>query len=618
MSDELKIGALRRDNVAAIEVRLKEADSTTRLTLSASSGEPYERWFGTEVLSHKREAIRWDRFEKSAVPLLFNHNWDDPIGMVTAARIEGGRLMVDANLFATDRARDIETMVSGGLRNVSIGYQVHEFSEDTKKGIFTATDWEPLEISIVTVPADPTVGVGREAEKEARPVRVVKDVDVNPAALSAIKGAARMDNQGNAPASASADVQVIENGISPVQMEQQRSGAIRKFCEANDLDNRYGEHWIRAGTSWDKIADEIIEIRKTRADAKPQSAAHLGMSQSDARQFSITRAIRACVDKNWAKAGLEAEASKAVAQRMGKMGGEHSFFVPLDVTMLQRDLAAGTGSVGGAFVGTTVMSFIELLRNRSVVMRMGATNMSGLTANVAIPRQLTASSHSWFANEQGTATESDPTFGQLVLSPKTVGGYTEISRQLLQQTGGQAENIVNADLAAVIGLAIDGAAITGPGTAGQPTGIRNTAGIGTANPSIGTNIGYGDAIRFQTAVANANAMFPSFGYVTTPTVAGVLMGKPRFTNSDTPIWGGMLLDGQMVGARAMASLQIGSGTVMAGDFSQVIVAEWGAMEIEVNPYAQFQSGIVGVRALYTADVGVRYGAAFAVGTGFIS
>jgi HK97 family phage major capsid protein/HK97 family phage prohead protease len=613
MSDEIKLGSMRRDVAGAIEVRAKAAEGAqTSLTLSASSSEPYERWFGTEVLSHERKAIRWERFDRQAVPLLFNHNWDDPIGMVTGARVEGGRLLVDANLFATERARDIETMVGGGLRNVSIGYQVHEFVEDTKKGVFTATDWEPLEISIVTVPADPTVGVGRDAEKEARPVRVVRDVQ--PAAIAASTGAT-MATAENAPAGASADIQVIENGLPPVQMEKQRAGAIRKFCEANDLDNRYGEHWIRNGTSWDQIADEIIEIRKQRAETKPQSAAHLGMTQAEAGEFSIARAISACATKNWSKAGLEAEASKAVAQRLGKMAGEHTFFVPLDVQMLKRDLAAGTGSVGGAMVGTTIMSFIELLRNRSVVMRLGATNMPGLSSNVAIPRQLTAASAVWMANEQGTLTESQPTFGQLTLSPKTVGGYTEISRQLLLQTGGQAESIVNADLAAVIGLAVDTAAISGPGTAGQPTGITATSGVGTANPTTGTAVNYADMIRFQTVVAGGNAMFPGFGYVTTPAVAGILMGKPRFTNSDTPIWGGMLLDGTVVGARAMASLQVGSGSMLAGDFSNVIIAEWGALEIEVNPYAQFQSGIIGVRAMYTCDVGVRYGSAFALGTG---
>jgi hypothetical protein len=93
------------------------------------------------------------------------------------------------------------------------------------------------------------------------------------------------------------------------------------------------------------------------------------------------------------------------------------------------------------------------------------------------------------------------------------------------------------------------------------------------------------------------------------------MGKPRFTNSDTPIWDGGILDGRVVGARAMASAQVTSGTMLAGDFSQVVIGEWGTVEIETNPYANFQAGIVGVRAMYSCDVLVRYGQSFAVGTG---
>jgi len=149
----------------------------------------------------------------------------------------------------------------------------------------------------------------------------------------------------------------------------------------------------------------------------------------------------------------------------------------------------------------------------------------------------------------------------------------------------------------------------------MPTGISATSGIGTAAPATGTNIGYADMIRFQTTVAASNAMMPGFGYVTTPTIAGILMGKPRFTNSDTPIWEGNILDGQVVGARAMTSLQVSSATTFGGDFSQVVIGEWGVLEVEANPYAQFQSGIVGVRALYTCDVAIRYAAAFAIGVG---
>src|SRR5512139_55178 len=102
MSDEIKIGRLARDmSATAIEVR--RADDGKRVTLSfpASSEAPVERWFGTEVLSHKSGAVRMERLEAGAAPLLFNHDWSDPVGVIHGARIDGGRLCVDAQMFST-------------------------------------------------------------------------------------------------------------------------------------------------------------------------------------------------------------------------------------------------------------------------------------------------------------------------------------------------------------------------------------------------------------------------------------------------------------------------------------------------------------------------------------
>jgi HK97 family phage major capsid protein/HK97 family phage prohead protease len=619
---ELKIGQQRRDfQGAELDLRRANPEGPVTLSFSASSENGCERWYGTEVLDHSPKAVRLARVEGGNVPMLFNHNWDDPIGMVDRAQLVKGRLQVDAHLFDTPRAREIATMIDGGLRNISIGYQIHAMDEDKKSNTFTARDWEPMEISVVSIPADASIGIGRTQDEQAVTVRVTR-ADSPTAQSAEPRKEIRMDPQvTNAPAGATADIVL---GQDFGAQERLRIKTLQSLGRNHNMPADVVEGWIDAGATADDAAHKCLEVIAARAKhTLKDSPTHLGLSQKEIETYSISRAIKACTEKSWPKvAPYEAEASKAIAQRMGKSGssGEHTFFVPLEVqwaqALAQRDTIVGTNSMGGFLVGTNVMSFIEMLRNRSVAMRLGATNMPGLVGSVSIPKQLTAATAYWFANESGTATESDVTFGQITLVPKTVGGYVEISRQLLLQSTPNADGVVNADLARVIGLAVDSAAIAGPGTAGQPTGVRNTAGIGTANPTAGTNVVYSDAIRFQTTVASSNAMMPGFGYVTTPTVAGILMGKPRFTNSDTPIWGGNILEGQLVGARAMASLQVGSGTVIGGDWSNVIIGEWGVLEIEANPYANFQSGIVGVRALYTVDVGVRYAAAFAVGTGF--
>lgn len=610
---DIKVGRLQRDLQAeGWEVRAAERGKV--ISFSASSETPVDRWFGKEILSHDAAAVDMARFQAGAVPLLFNHDWADPIGMISRGQLNGSRLMVDAALFDTTRGREVGAMIDGGLRNISIGYEVSEYREDAKSKTYTATRWQPLEISVVTVPADINVGLGR-SEESAVSVRVVR---ADEQTATTAEGA-KMEASNSAPAGGAADVVM---GTDHGAQERLRIKTLQALGRNHRIAQEMVDQWVDAGTSPDEAAHKCLEVIAARGQATQKDApSALGLSAREVERYSINRAIKACVEKSWPKvAPFEAEVSKAIAARSGKQSGEHTFFVPLEVQHAygQRDTIVGTASAGGYLVGTNVMSFVEMLRNRSVAFRLGATQMPGLVGSVSIPKQLTASTGYWFADETGTATESNLTFGQVTLVPKTVGGYVEISRQLLLQSTPNAEGLVNADLAKVIGLAVDSAAIAGPGTAGQPTGVRNASGIGTANPSTGTAIGYADMIRFQTAVAGSNAFMPGFSYVTTPTVAGILMGKPRFTNSDTPIWGGNILDGTLVGARAIASLQVGSGTIIGGDWSNVVIGEWGMLEIEANPYAQFQAGIVGVRALYTCDVAVRYAAAFAVGTGFVS
>ena len=167
-----------------------------------------------------------------------------------------------------------------------------------------------------------------------------------------------------------------------------------------------------------------------------------------------------------------------------------------------------------------------------------------------------------------------------------------------------------ADLAAVVALDIDGKGINGSGASGQPTGILNTSGIGSVT---GTALDYADIIEFQTDVFAGNALNESSGYVTTGAVSGLLKQRVKFASTASPIWEGRLESGVVDGPqgyRGMASNQMPAATMLFGDFAQVIVAEWGVLEVEVNPYANFQAGIIGVRALASIDIAVRHPTAF--------
>lgn len=644
---------LMRRDFDRTEIRMVRGDDGhARITFSVSSETPVERWYGDEVLSHESNSIRMSRLKRGAVMHLWNHDSDDPLGVVEDARLEGKRLVVDVKFFKTPRAEEVATMIDGGLRNVSLMYRIHVVEEDVKKQRYTITDWEPYETSTVTIPADPTVGVGRSAGGEQFEVRMVRTSPQGlPTASTATlpetlmpdeNAAAGASAERNNGAAAAAAQNTAARGFEPganggqrpsdavsgtraIELESERKDGINNLCRANNIPDNIRDHWVTSGASMHRVSDELLRIMQERGKTNPKSESVLGLSQQEAKRFSVRNAILAVASQNWNQAGYESECSAEIAKRLGKVPETNKFYVPYEVQkrnvansleqlvaiLAKRDLTVGTAGAGGYLVETQNLGFIELLRNMSVMYAMGATRLTGLQGNVTIPKQSASGTAYWLSTEATAITESQQTFVQVAMSPKSVGGYTEISRQLLLQSNPSAEGLVMSDLAAVVGLAIDLAGLAGTGSGGQPTGIINTAGIGAVT---GTSIAYAGILEFLTDTFGGNALFDSSGYVSTAAVAALLMARVKFSSTASPIWEGSLTNGRINGYRAMASNQVPSANLLFGDFSKTVIGEWGVLEIEVNPFANFPAGIVGVRAMASVDVAVRYPTAYSLAT----
>lgn len=163
---------LRVNSIRALEGEGNER----KFILSFSSEEPYERWWGTEILDHSEGSINLDRLNDIGC-LLFNHNRDSVIGKINKAWIENGRGQAEVEFDSDEESEKIYQKVkTGTLKGVSVGYSIDSWEEvaankTSADGRFTgpcdiARKWTPYEISIVSIPADPTVGVGRQLEKE--------------------------------------------------------------------------------------------------------------------------------------------------------------------------------------------------------------------------------------------------------------------------------------------------------------------------------------------------------------------------------------------------------------------------------------------------------------------
>jgi HK97 family phage prohead protease len=135
-------------------------DKTREVALTVSSDQPYSRSFGEEILDHSPSSIRMNRLLRGA-PLLWNHNPDAHIGRVISATTDGHRMHVRAKFGSSALAREKFTDVQEKiLTDASIGYVIYDMREE-KRGVFRATDWEIYESSLVSVPADPSVGVSK-------------------------------------------------------------------------------------------------------------------------------------------------------------------------------------------------------------------------------------------------------------------------------------------------------------------------------------------------------------------------------------------------------------------------------------------------------------------------
>jgi HK97 family phage major capsid protein len=390
------------------------------------------------------------------------------------------------------------------------------------------------------------------------------------------------------------------------------------LIESSKIPSGEGMDALRAGAQ--RRAHELVNeasVLMNTLNHDPRQKSFIGLSSAEVREYSVLRAIgeisqMARVKRGWNITGVEGEAHRELVKTHGELSTPAGFYVPIEIQT--RDLGAASLPGGGALVGTSAGgSYVEALRNTSVAYRLGAQRLPGQRENLAIPRQSGAASGGWLSTESSQGAESQPTFGQLAGTPKTLAGYTEISDRLTRQSNPAAEGLVMADLAMVAALVLDSAVISGSGAAGQPIGILNTAGIGAFT---GATLGYTALVDAQTDVLAANAILNplTLGYATTPTVAQLLKGRQRFTGVDTPVWQGAVHAGEIEGVRSLASLQIPAATMIYGDWSQVLVPEWGVLAIEINPFANFQAGIIGIRVLWSVDVIVRHPESFSVAT----
>jgi HK97 family phage major capsid protein len=615
---DLNSEPLYRSAVVAEVARADEDPEVVEFTFS--SEQPVERYFGMEVLSHDPEAMNMSRLNSGAAPWLWNHNAEVVLGVVERAWMgddRRGRVRTrwspNTKIEGSEEYKRRQDWESGTIRNVSFMYSIDAPLDTTsREGMALVTSFTPMEVSAVSIPADHTVGQGRKATSSAGP----------PGAAAATV-APLTHNNSNHMEPSTIDMEAVR--AQAAADERTRVASITSLCREHKADD-LAQGLIESGASEaDAMRSVLAEIAKRPAaqPATPATAARsaqpiasgggsadIGLSEKEARSFSFVKAIRAQMMPNdraaYEAAAFEREVSDATAQRMGVT--PRGILAPNDV--LTRDLTVSNASSAGDLVFTDARpgSFIELLRNRLALNTLGVTMLTGLQGPVAIPRQTGAATAYWVA-EGGDPTESEPTVDQVSLVAKTLGAFTEFSRRLMLQSSIDVEQMVRTELATVIALEIDRAALYGLGSSSQPEGLKLVTGINTEDFNA-NNPTYAELVSMESKIAADNADIGAMSYLTNSTIYGGFKTTEKAASTAQFV---LEPGGTVNGYNVVRSNQVATGDVFFGVWSQMIMGMWGALDIQVNPYANDKSGGVRVTALQDVDVAVRHPEAFCRG-----
>jgi HK97 family phage major capsid protein/HK97 family phage prohead protease len=584
-----------------------------------SSEYPVARYFGNEILSHDGKAANLERLNDAA-PLLFNHNPDCVIGVVERAYIDGdkrrgyARVRFSRNPFAQEVLGDVR---DGVLRNVSFGYSIDKM-EERGGGDFVASAWTPYEISVVSIPADPGVGIGRSMESDSTAASAAPTPDPIP----------EMENT-------TPDLAVVR--AEAAEAERSRIAGITALCDKHGM-GELGRQLVESGRSIDDARSAVLD----KLGAKPvEAVAPVQMDQRDAAAYSITAGIRAALTGDWTsrEAGLVRELSSEVEKSGISKTAERSFFVPFSALSKRATYVTSGATTGGNLVATDLLAddFIEYLRNNSVLLSLGVRTMPGLVGNVAIPRRSGVASTYYLSTQTTAITQSESTFDQVTMTPKNLAALSKYSRQTLLQGTPGIEELVRNDLTDGLNLGIDLGILNGSGSSGQPTGIMQTSGIGSV--AMGTN---GGAITLEKVVDletevmidNGAVNRDAVAYITNAKVMGALKklraggsttGDGSFLyNADLQAIGRGATPGTLNGYGIAVTNQVPSNltkgsssgvcsALLMGDFSQAMVGFWGnGLEITVGEDADdFSKALTSVRGIVSYDVAVRHAESFA-------
>ncbi|HCC6602368.1 TPA: phage major capsid protein [Escherichia coli] len=616
--------------------------------IAFSSTQPYQRQFWDEqnqemvvldeILVHTPEAVDLSRLNNNA-PLLFNHNFDNHLGVVCDARIDAdnvGRALVKFSKHGT-LANDVRNkVIEGTMEKISVGYDIKEYHIDYAKGQLIVTKWAPFEISFVTVPADDSVGLNRSlntitvnleakrdmtkeqieeikeeqesAQVEETPVEENKESEVEETQERQVEENKEDENledgkDAEHPESVDDDSSTVreaeeikeEREAAPV--EEEKIEEVAERSEEDELEIREIARELNINDEELKralaIKDMTPEAFRTKALNNLVNAQRNNEQIKDSKMektFDLNNVIRSLVDGE-ALGANEAEysamAATATMQR-GRAARGGSVFVP--AAAMRAAAAGNTKADLTAITDEKLMteSYIEMLMPESVLGRLGVTVYSGLTAPTAIPKMTKSSVDAFgFVDENGAAPEGKAEFANVKLSPKTFAGGNPISRQSIKTVPGIA-TLITDHINQAVRIKLEQLILSDKDNARGPAGLVKQL-VDASRVTKKAAFSYKDFLKEIAALTDAGVPAQAIKFA----MSGATAAELESTLKDNGVSGYIIENGKLAGYDVVTSGVIPADHIVLGDFSGITIGEWGGLELDMDDTTyRAQSAIV--------------------------
>ena len=577
----------------------------------------YVQFFGREMLSHDAGAVDLSRIENKTAPVLLNHSRDGQIGVVEDSRIVNRQGVANLRFSKGVTGEEIYRDVLDGIRSqISCGYRILKWEvdeTDPNDPLYTITQWQPYEVSVVTLNADPTALVKRSGyfcpDDVEQPERKPAGETVQ---TKTTRGAEKMPEK-------------LE-GAEQVNLEANRAAAgevnVASF-EIYERGKTEGEQTLAMEVIANRgtLADFEKALRTKREDLAAEASKAETETERDANlknRFSLSDLIFQQLNPGAERGKPELEEARDFTndqQNLGVTRQSNGLLIPhsrlggvdaKNLASAERDLTSAAAS-GGSLISDDVRGdiFIDSLRNRMVLGDM-VTMLTNLQGNVSIPAETTAPTAAWRTENQAN-TESNPVIGQVALSPHFVRSFTEISRTLIAQSSVDVEDVVRNILMKAVALVVDKAILTGSGSSGQPAGVDEISGLDiTTYATALTNASIANVVAVEQALDDGNAPDMGRAWVVAPDVRAHFRTEPIGTGG-IPAW----YMGRLMDSPAYVTKQVPDGEAYFAAWKECFLALWDTIEVLVNPFSGDTTGLVRITAWQMADLNFAHGDSFA-------